>query len=105
MKDDEKVELRVGDIRRAAEKCGTAKEVLKEMFPEVFKESPPNVEWEDITMNIEFISYNETEVVTMFRRFMSECPFKLVFNDDSPLLGMYREKYKLENGKIWRRKS
>ena len=36
MKDTEKVELTAGSVRAAAESCGTAKEVLKKLFPEVF---------------------------------------------------------------------
>ena len=42
-------ELKVTEerVKAAAEKCGTAKEILKELFPEVFRESPP--EWEDVT--------------------------------------------------------
>ena len=34
-------------VLSAAEKCGIAEEILKELFPEVFNVSPP--EWEDIT--------------------------------------------------------
>jgi len=104
MKDDEKVELRVGDIKRAAEKCGTAKEVLKEMFPKVFIESPP--EWEDVTSEAKFYNYGAAEVVTLFAQGgRLTCPFRLVFNDHSTRLDEYKTNYKLEDGHIWRKKS
>jgi len=45
MKDTDKIEITVGDLKRGAEKCETARAVLKEMFPGAFKEE----EWEDIT--------------------------------------------------------
>jgi hypothetical protein len=57
MKDDEKVELRVGDIKRAAEKCGTAKEVLKEMFPQVFGDEWGD--WEKITGECRFARWDD----------------------------------------------
>jgi len=44
MKDTDKIEITVGDLKRGAEKCETARAVLKEMFPKAFEE-----EWRDIT--------------------------------------------------------
>jgi len=104
MKDNDKVELTVEAVKRAAEKCGTAKEILKELFPEVFKVSPP--EWEDVTGRVVLESYDITEVATRVEASGKyECPFKLVFNDRSDRVGEYRENYKLGSGRIWRRKS
>ena len=47
MKDTDKIDITVGDLKRGAEKCETARAVLKEMFPKAFEE-----EWEDITPRI-----------------------------------------------------
>jgi hypothetical protein len=44
MNDNDKIEITVGDVRRMAEKCPTAREVLKQGFPKAFED-----EWEDIT--------------------------------------------------------
>lgn len=100
--DGDKVELTVEAVRRAAGKCETAKEVLKELFPEVFRASPPG--WEDVT--------NDAKVV--FHR--SSGDFNLCFygldwpfiarlagdpNSCSFSLGMY----KISDGRIWRKKS
>ena len=103
MKDTDKVELTVGNIKAAAEKCGTAKEVLKELFPEVFKESPG---WEDVTDGVKFVYYANAKCVTQLEtRGGYDCPFKLVFNDDSGRVDEYRENYRLGDGRIWRKKS
>lgn len=44
MRDTQRLEITVGDVKRMAERCPTAREVLKEGFPNVFEP-----EWEDIT--------------------------------------------------------
>ena len=120
MKDTDKVELTVGDIKRGAEKCGTAKEILKELFPEVFKVSPPT--WEDITKCCGFKDYDgdNSEVgiyVPMNGSDCYYCPFIVVPNPEwrksssgriskeGNLVDLDGAEIKLENGLIWRRKS
>ena len=78
-------------VLRAAGKCGTAKEVLKEMFPEAFKE-----EWEDVTDKM----YIDQGLYVSFVG-GSETPFTLVKRGES----FYRDNYKIENERIWRKKS
>jgi hypothetical protein len=47
MNDNDRIEITVGDVKRMAEKCPTAREVLKQGFPSVFE-----TEWEDITESV-----------------------------------------------------
>jgi len=47
MKDTDKIAITVGDLKRGAEKCETARTVLKEMFPKVFEDK-----WKDITEQV-----------------------------------------------------
>lgn len=47
------LKITVEAVKRAAEKCGTAKEVLKELFPEVFGER-----WVAFTPNFQCTPYN-----------------------------------------------
>ena len=112
MKDTDRVELTVGDIKRGAEKCGTAKEILKELFPEVFKVSPP--EWEDITGECKISSYRENYLLTPFVPGSTPCyaPFCVKITKNSswnPLengsLVVDGYEVKLEENKVWRRKS
>jgi hypothetical protein len=91
MKDTDKVELTVGNIKAAAGKCGTAKEVLKELFPEVFRE-----EWEDITKEV--IVYSWQGGVGLWHG--QYCPFSVAINEHSEVFG----KYKIEKEKLWRKK-
>ena len=121
MKDTDKVELTVEAVKRAAEKCGTAKEILKELFPEVFWESPP--EWENITTKCVIVPYTasclEDDIMgigvpmndgdTPFY-----CPLVVVYNKKWGGKGFTKEGYpinsdgviiKMEKGKIWRGKS
>jgi len=109
MKDTDKVELTVGNIKAAAEKCGTAKEVLKTLCPEVFKESPP--EWEDVTRLAYVSPWGEQTLL-------------LCVNDDNSIgkdsnwghretidlipgetLGKKSGRLEIRGGRIWRKKS
>jgi hypothetical protein len=98
MKDTDKVELTVEAVKRAAEKCGTAKEILKELFPEVFRESPPKEEWEDITGGCRFVPDNAGGPFIM-------CGDLKVSWVPAYEYRVYSSSYKVDDGKIWRKKS
>lgn len=122
MKDTDKVELTVGNIKAAAGKCGTVKEVLKELFPEVFRESPP--EWKDVTRACEIKEYSvyggsgEGSIGVGVPMHDGDapffCPLVVVYNKNWGGKGFTKEGYpidsdgvviKISGGKIWRRKS
>lgn len=98
MKDNEKVELTAGDLRRAAEKCGTAKEVLKTLFPEVFKD-----EWEDISdkceLNFKFHKPGEFSIWGLGNNLFAISDGAI---RDCNGIGF---EVKIDDGRIWRRKS
>ena len=103
MKDTDKVELTVGNIKAAAEKCGTAKEVLKTLCPEVFNEK-----WRDITE--ECIIKPDITGAPMF--FHQDKPFAFAPPSDWMFSFGFGDKqyedtgnFKIESGKIWRRES
>jgi len=99
MKDDEKVELKVGDIKRAAGKCETAKEILKELFPDVFKVSPP--EWEKMSLS-EFCLDMGTETgATLYWKAGGLNPFAIILSN---LASGTSGEFKVEDGQLWRRK-
>ena len=103
MKDTDKVELTVGNIKAAAEKCGTAKEVLKELFPDVFKPSPP--EWEDVTDEARVMFHAGSGKFNLMFRNGLDWPFIVVITGD-PDSGSYGQgHYKIDDNKIWRKKS
>lgn len=56
---DKELKITEARVKEAAESCGTAKEVLKKLFPEVF-----GCEWEDITKNIRIESNGDELVIT-----------------------------------------
>ena len=87
-----KVELTVEAVKRAAGKCGTAKEVLKELFPGVFGES----EWVDVTKEV--IIYSWQGGVGVWHG--NYCPFIVTVNEHSEVFGTY----KIEKEKLWRKK-
>ena len=99
MKDTDRVELTVGDIKRGAEKCGTAKEILKELFPEVFRESPPV--WEDVTLKMKLYPDNG---LFFIQDEWGNLPFKTaeVLPWDKSTV---KDQYELRDGIIWRKKS
>jgi len=99
MKDTDKVELTVGDIKRGAEKCGTAKEILKELFPEVFRESPP--EWEDVTTNCRF----KPDITGSPWIVHGALKIAWARIEDYHIRDNNFQFYKFERGRIWRRKS
>ena len=97
MKDTDKDELTAEAAKRAAEKCGTAKEILKELFPEVFKVS----EWEDVTSLA--VLDDSTGYLAIGFKDSDDVPYTLTPNNDS--VSMALGKYKIEGTHIWRRKS
>ena len=100
MKDTDKVELTVEAIKRAAGKCGTAKEVLKELFPEVFRESPP--EWEDVTGECRLTYLPSQEVAITDRNNWNLYAIK---EDGIRECCGLPFGVKIKDGRIWRRKS
>ena len=94
-------------VLSAAGKCGTAKEVLKELFPEVFGE-----EWEDVTGQAYFEYWGTTRELLLCVEDRPEdrgtprghrsC---LSIKEAYPTPGGESNKLKIEKGKIWRRKS
>ena len=100
MKDTDKVELTVGDIKRGAEKCGTAKEILKELFPEVFRESPP--EWEDVTGRASlWCDGQNTYPIIRIDGIKQKDGY--LTGVDNYSAGRWR--FKIDSGRLWRRKS
>jgi hypothetical protein len=81
-------------ILAMAEKCPTAKEVLKAGFPEAFK---VNEEWEEVGLKHFHLWGNGREVYLAVGK---DCPLLVSINSASCI----KEKYKIENSKIWRRK-
>lgn len=111
MKDTDKVELTVNNVKAAAESCGAAKEVLKKLFPKVFEESP---EWEDITEACSIVPFgpNSYGGRTYIRTPCGNYPFRIVFSkspeivfDDDGIANYTNNKYKTDGNRIWRRKS
>jgi hypothetical protein len=97
MKDTDKVELTVEAVRRAAGKCGTAKEVLKELFPEAFEEG-----WEDVTDRVGLWGRGDMVYPAL--------SIDGVNKTDAYITGINNYVgaelvFKLEAGRIWRRKS
>lgn len=80
--------------------CGTAKEVLKKLFPEAFVVKE---EWEDVTRIMEFGPWtlNDGEETVGVWDNSTRCPFLLCVNNRS----VDRDNYKIEEGRIWRKKS
>lgn len=102
MKDTDKVELTVGSVKKAAESCGTAKEVLKTLFPEVFKETP---EWEVVPLDDikpEYVS-REWEESNFIRINHTQGDGVIILYPNSTWVNNGC-KIKIENGKLWRRK-
>jgi hypothetical protein len=91
---DEELKITKERVLSAAGKCGTAKEVLKELFPEAFGD-----EWEDVT-NRMFIDQGAW-LSLRGSGCIGESPFSIIVNYDSN----YANRYKIERGKIWRKKS
>jgi hypothetical protein len=102
MKDTDKVELTVEAVKRAAGKCGTAKEVLKELFPEVFRES----EWEDVTdgalVKTVYPKSGEVSIQVMGSSYKAHID---LFPDKTWSVYEGEGLIKIECGRIWRRKS
>jgi len=103
MKDTDKVELTVEAVKRAAEKCGTAKEILKELFPEVFKVSPP--EWEDVTNRASVQYHDGSGKFNLCFNDGTEWPFIVKIEGDPNSCSFSSGKYKITDKAIWRRKS
>ena len=100
MKDNDKVELTVKAVKRAAEKCGTAKEILKELFPEVFRGSPP--EWEEMDLSEFHLDNDLGGGASLCETRVGDNPFSIILSQlDSGQSG----KFKVEDGRLWRKKS
>ena len=86
-------------VLAAAWDCPTAKEVLKKLFPEVFKESPP--EWEDVTALCSFAADTQDGPFIVCRG------RKIGFLEQGHTLN-YSEgaehKHDVRDGRIWRRR-
>lgn len=87
-------------VLSAAGKCGTAKEVLKELFPEVFAVKE---EWEDVTnqYRADYGIMDKTE--GLYLTDGSHWPILVLdvaYSKNSALSGMV----KVEKGRIWRKK-
>jgi len=103
MKDTDKVELTAGAIKSAAESCGTAKEVLKKLFPEVFKESP---EWEEMpTSDFKFEYLNQDWGPNEFVRINHTNGSGVIILYPNGTWINNGRTIKVEHGRIWRRKS
>ena len=96
MKDNDKVELTVGNIKAAAEKCGTAKEVLKELFPEVFEGR-----WEKMDLSDFILDKGMSTGASLCLPEEEINPFNITLSD---LASGMSGKFKVEDGKLWRRK-
>lgn len=86
-------------VLSAAGKCGTAKEVLKELFPEAFvvKEK-----WEDVTEKVTLGSWMTNEYgQSVGVWFEGDCPFLVCDNDQSKA----GDKFMLKGGRIWVKRS
>jgi len=100
MKDKDTLTLTVADVKRAAEKCGTAKEVLKEMFPKAF--DVPADEWEDVTT---LVAVLPAESGGPWFKVNGQVVFQMdAALEDGIIFIPLPEKYKIEKGKVWRKR-
>ena len=102
MDKDEKLTITAGDVLRAAEKCGTAKEVLKEMFPKVFGD-----EWEDVTKAAEFDwGWSENrEIIICINRKDRQGRDCIGLNKDGTWDIFPAGSLRVKSGKIWRKRA
>jgi len=101
MDKDEKLTITAGDVLRAAEKCGTAKEVLKEMFPKVFED-----EWE-------IVPVKELDLEYLGEDSLSSDFIRINHSNGEGVILLYNDgqwinnggKVKIDHGKLWRKKA
>jgi len=86
-------------VKAAAEKCGDAKAVLKELFPDVFKEY-----WEDVTKRacLWYDGVNPYPWIRIDGLERTDAFITEVTNSCN--VGVRGLKFKVENGRIWRKK-
>ena len=91
-------------VLAAAEKCGTAKEILKELFPEAFRNEWELVPVEDLRPEYVTSSFGPTSGGSSFIRINhSEGMGVIIIRPD----GTWRNNgatIKIENGRVWRKR-
>ena len=97
MKDTDKVELTVGNIKAAADSCPRAKEVLKKLCPNVFED-----EWVDCTRELKIIpGFWQGEIEITDGTFWI---VKINLAEKTSEFSASNPRYKYSGKSIWRKK-
>ena len=100
-----KLEITEERVKEAAESCGTAKEVLKKLFPEVFKKEKDDVSEDLFVMTDAMLPDGCNVVLAVENKSRGNVNDLIMLYGNGTWRCDYEGNLELKDGRIWRRKS